>query len=474
MALWTSTEAAQATQGTLKGGAWEAVGVSIDSRTLRAGELFVAIAGENFDGHDYVAQALQKGAAAALVSRIPAALPQDAKLLVVADTMQGLCDLAKAARARSGAQVVGITGSVGKTSTKEMLALALAALGETYFSKGNLNNHIGVPLNLANLPESARYAILEMGMNHVGEISPLSRLARPHVAVITCVEAVHLEFFESELGIADAKCEIFDGLEQGGTGVLNLDNRHHDYCAARAAEKDVARLLYFGEAASADVKIEDYKISNLRSHILLKVAGQPVVVEFGAIGKHWAGVAASALAVVLALGGDVNRAAQGLAGFREVSGRGTLEAIVVAGGEAVLIDDSYNASPASMRSAFRKLADVHEARAATGRKVVVLGDMLELGETAPHLHAALAEDLQLAGVAQVLGAGKLMQNLFSALPASLRGGYAETSAALLPLVRAQLKAGDTVLVKGSHGSKLYELATALKSAAPQHGGRIAL
>lgn len=472
MALWTGSEVQRATGGALEGGGWEAGSVSIDSRTIGAGDLFVAIAGERFDGHDYVKQALEAGAVAAIVSRRPQGLPVGARLLVVEDVMAAFNALAKAARARSAVQVVGITGSVGKTSTKEMLALALGALGKTYFSQGNFNNHIGAPLNLANLPADARYAIFEMGMNHAGEISPLSRLIRPHVAVITGVEAVHLEFFDSERSIADAKCEIFDGLAEGGVAVLNADNAHYEYCKRRAQGK---KILSFGTAEGADVRVTSYAIRNLKSQIALEVTGKKLEVTLGAVGQHWAGVAASVLAVVQALGGDVQKSAKALSAFREVAGRGTLEEIFVSQGRAVLIDDSYNASPASMRAAIAKLADVHAARAGKGRMVAVLGDMLELGEAAPALHVELAQELNRQGIQSVFAAGALMKHLFDALPPARRGGYAESAKGLLALVSSSLRPDDTVLVKGSHGSKIYALATALKDAAQdERGDRIAL
>lgn len=460
MTGWTSNDAQIATHGTLSGAAWQAESVGIDSRAVKAGELFVAIAGERFDGHDYVAQALEKGAAAAMVSKAPVGVAADAPLITVADTLEGLRGLAAAARARSHAKIAGVTGSVGKTSAKEMLRCALAAQGGVFSSRGNFNNHIGMPLNLANLPQASDFAIFEMGMNHAGEITPLSTLARPHAALITTVEAVHLEFFDSVEAIADAKAEIFDGLEAGGIAVLPLDNPHYARLEMRAAAKGL-RVVRFGETQEAEFQLLGWKIDGLGATYTLNIRGTKTLVAMKAIGKHWGLVAAGVLAMVEALGGSIAKAVAALAEFGEVEGRGTLHEMKIGGASVLLIDDSYNASPASMKAAIEKLAMVHAARGGKGRSIAALGDMLELGSETASLHAGLADVLKAQKIDHVFAAGALMRSLAEALPAAMCT-HAGDAASALPRITEFLKEGDTLLIKGSHGSKMHQLATTLK------------
>lgn len=448
MTRWTSQEAALATGGAAAG-EWAVSSVAIDSRAMQPGALLVALKGERADGHAFVAEALAQGALAAMVSRVPPGA--DAKrLLVVEDTQKALEALGGAGRARARGRIVGVTGSVGKTSMKEMLKLALAAHGNVFASHGNFNNHIGTPLNLANLPPDADFGVLEMGMNHAGELAALTRLVRPHVAVITNVEAAHLEFFGTLEAIADAKCEIFEGLEPGGVAVLNRDNAQFARCRAKAPW----RVVTFGRHEEADVRVEDYRATPHGSE--MRIGG--LTVRMKAIGAQWALMAAAVLACARALGLDEAKTAAALAAFQEAEGRGRLVDI---GGGVTLLDDSYNASPAAMRAALAKLAELRRAGAVRGRLLAALGDMRELGEAAPRLHADLAEDVLDAEVDIVFTAGALMQHLHDALPDSVRGEHAADAAALLPIVRAALLPGDMLLVKGSHGSKMYTLAQAL-------------
>lgn len=460
MTLWNNRSAADATGAAQQGGAWQAARVIIDSRTARPGDLFVAIKGENFDGHQFVAQALAAGAVAAIVSRVPDDVPANANLIVVEDPFAALENLARAARARSRARIVGVTGSVGKTSTKEMLRLGLAAHGATYATLGNLNNHIGTPLNLANLPEDAQFAVFEMGMNHSGEIESLTKLVRPHVAVISNVEAVHLEFFESEAGIASAKAEIFLGMEKGSTAVLNADNRHFAQLA-KAAEARGLQVVACGSADGNPCQLLDYKTTRSGCTISASIFGKPSYYTLAAVGRHWAMTSLMTLAVAHALSLNVNATAHALENFQEPQGRGRLMRLPLAEGECTLIDDSYNASPAAMRAAFAKTAEVWEAGGKKGRKVAALGNMLELGDTAAQMHAALAGDLEAHGFDAVFTAGELMAHLHNALPAHLRAGHVAQSAELAPLLANYLRAGDCLLVKGSHGSKIYLLAESL-------------
>lgn len=456
MTLWTHTQAEEATRGKAQG-TWEASRVVIDSRAVQPGDLFVAIKGEKFDGHDFVADALAKGAVAAVVSQ-----PGEGNLLVVQDTLKALEDLGKFARARSNAKIVGITGSVGKTSAKEMVKIALSAHGKTYATAGNLNNHIGTPLNLANLPPDVDFAVFEMGMNHAGEISHLARMVRPHVAAITNIEAVHLEFFDSIEGIALAKSEIFDGLNDSGVAVLPADSPYLSILRSEARKQGVNHILIFGEAAGADCKLLSYQPSHDGSKVKCHIAGRDLHFDLRAVGRHWATTALLALAVSHALSLEMQETARALVQFGEPDGRGRVSRIKIGHHAITLVDDSYNASPAAMRAAFAKTVDVWNNNGCKGRKIAVLGDMLELGESAVELHAGLAESLQAQGFDKVFTAGSLMKHLHDALPKEMRGAHVAAANDLLPILRKSLSANDVLLVKGSHGSKMYELVSNLR------------
>lgn len=459
--LWDADSVALATGG-VANGTFQAKRVVIDSRAVQPGDLFVAIKGERFDGHEFAEQALAKGAVAAIVSSPirgeagrgaqngatsqtspPPNLPPNGggTFVLVSDTQKALDGLGIYNRARSNAKIVGVTGSVGKTSAKEMLRVALAAHGETYATSGNYNNHIGTPLNLANMPVSAQFGVFEMGMNHAGEISHLTQMVRPQVAVITNIEAVHLEFFGTVDKIAEAKAEIFEGLEKGGVAVLNADQSYF---------ADVKPRIIFGENNAADCRLLAYAPTLSGCNIEANISGEKIAYTLAAIGKHFALSSLAVLAVVKALGLDVKKSAAALAAYCEPEGRGR----VVKLGDMLVVNDSYNASPASMRAAFAKTIEVWEAAGKKGRKVAVLGDMLELGLDGSALHAGLKDAL--AGFDAVYTAGPLMKHLHDALPQAARAGHAENAAALLKMLA--LKPGDVVLIKGSHGSKMYELA----------------
>ncbi len=468
-ALWTADEAARATGGRAQG-AWRCVGVSIDSRTVRPGDLFVALKGPNFDGHDFVAAALDRGAAAAMVSGRPGGIPVDAPLLVVDDTLQGLSDLGEAARARSRARVIGITGSVGKTGVKEALRSVLGAQAETAANEGSLNNHWGLPLSLARLPRRAAFAVFEMGMNHPGEIAPLSRLARPHVAVITTVEAVHKEHFAAIEDIADAKAEIFAGIAEDGIAVLNRDNEQFARLARAAGAAGIRTVISFGRHADAGVRVLEEEVDGAGSRVRARVAGEILDYALSVPGRHWVLNSACVLASVAAVGADVRRAAGRLATFAVPKGRGQRLTVERGDRSFTLIDDSYNASPVSMAAALEVLGKT--APGAGGRRIAVLGDMLELGEDAVERHVSLAETVKANRIDLVFAAGPMMAHLFQALPAALRGGHADDSAALAPLVAAAARAGDVITVKGSAGSRMGRVVDALKAlaAAGDEGG----
>ncbi len=465
-ALWTSAEAASATQGT-SDGFWTATGVSIDSRSVAFGDLFIAIRGPNFDGHVFVADALAKGAAAAMVDRGPETLLPGANLLRVKDTFQGLNDLAAAARQRCGAKVIGITGSVGKTSTKEMLRHVLAEQSATHATTGNLNNHWGVPLTLARMSVDSRYAVIEMGMNNPGEIAPLSRLARPHIAIITAVEAVHLENFDSVESIADAKAEIFAGIEPGGIAILNRDNPHFDRLAAAARAAGAAEVIGFGEHKEAQARLVKYAPQSNCSCVAAEILGHQLTFKIGAPGRHWVLNALAVLAAAHLAGADLAEAGIALAGVTAPKGRGERHVLDWRdGGRIDLIDDSYNASPPSMRAAFAVLAMAKPGNS-RGRRIAVLGDMLELGPDAEAAHADLAADLVREGIDLVFAAGPLMRALYDAVPAQLRGHHATSSAELVQPLRRAIRSGDVLLVKGSLGSRMGKIVEDLLNPAPQ-------
>lgn len=461
--LWTTDEVISATQGRAISGAdeWHATGVSIDSRTCEPGDLFVSISGDQFDGHDFVAGAFEAGAVAAIVTRIPDGLPDDASLVQVDDALEALESLGRAARDRATASVIGVTGSVGKTGTKEALTLAFGALGETHATRGNLNNHIGVPLTLARLPRAADFAIIEMGMNHAGEISVLSRLARPDVAIITTIAAVHLEFFDSVAGIADAKAEIFDGMSKGGTAVLNRDNVYFAILASRAWAHGVEHVLGFGAHPEADAQLSACAMTGNGSDITARIGDRIVRYQLRVPGRHWVHNSLAVLASVHALGGDLDAAAKALGELRAPRGRGAKFEVQLAGGSLTVIDESYNASPASMRAAIAVLSGTRVPDG--GRRIAVLGDMLELGETAPQLHAALARDLESSDIDLVYCAGPHMHELDAALPAKMRGAYATESRDLITALQSSIAPGDVVMVKGSLGSRMAVIVDALSA-----------
>jgi UDP-N-acetylmuramoyl-tripeptide--D-alanyl-D-alanine ligase len=466
-ALWTADTMAAAMRAE-KSGALpaEVPGLSIDSRSIGRGEAFFAIQGDNRDGHAFVEAALKSGAGLAVIARGQRArFAADAPLLAVDDVLDALRDLARAARARSNAKVVAVTGSVGKTGTKEALGLALSADGETHASAASYNNHWGVPLSLARCPTSAKYAVFEIGMNHAGEITPLTQLVRPHVAIVTAIEPVHLEYFGSLEKIADAKAEIFAGLEPGGAAVLNRDNAQFSRLAAAAEAAGVTRIVSFGEHSEADARLMRYALNTECSTIEARILAQPVTYKLGAPGKHLVLNSLAVLAAASLVGADLALAALALTNLKPAAGRGTRIGLRLPGGRALLIDESYNANPASMAAAIALLGQAPIGQ--QGRRIAVLGDMLELGPQGAALHRALAEPMRAAAVDLVYCCGPLMRALWEALPSNRRGGYAETAAALEPAVLGAIRDGDAVMVKGSLGSKMGPIARALERQFPR-------
>jgi UDP-N-acetylmuramoyl-tripeptide--D-alanyl-D-alanine ligase len=466
-ALWTVDAMARAMGAQRHGALPQSIsGISIDSRSIAPGEAFFAIHGDHRDGHEFVTAALAAKAALAVVAEDRRGeFSQDAPLLAVPNVLTGLRDLAAAARARLKAKVIAVTGSVGKTGTKEALRLALSKDGETHASVASYNNHWGVPLSLARCPASARYAVFEIGMNHAGEIDPLTRLVRPHVAIVTTIAPVHLEFFGTLGKIADAKAEIFAGVEPDGTAVINRDIAQFARLRRRAKETGVTNIISFGEHAKADAHLIKCVLHPRCSTVEAIILGTPLTYKIGAPGHHLVDNSLAILAAVDLVGADLALAALALAEFRPVSGRGAPIEIEPAGGTALVIDESYNANPASVAAALALLGQAPTGP--QGRRIAVLGDMLELGPKGKALHRGLVEPVLANAVDLVFCCGPLMHSLWRALPASRRGGYAENSAALEAQVLPAIRAGDVAMVKGSLGSRMAPIVKALQRAYPR-------
>ena len=465
-ALWTSAEAVAATGGTTPCD-WQAQGVSIDTRTLRPGDLFVALKDVR-DGHDFVAQALAAGAGAALVSRIPAGVSPDAPLLLVPDVLAGLEALGRAARARTAARVIGVTGSVGKTSTKEMLRAMLTGQGAVHAAEASYNNHWGVPLTLARMPRDTDFAVIEIGMNHPGEIAPLARMADLDVAIITTVAPAHLFAFENLEGIALEKAAILDGLRADGTAILPLGLPVSGVLTDAAARLG-RRAVTFGQDAPADWHFTSLQLGEEATVVQAASPSGVRLFRVQSPGRHFACNALAVLAVAEALGLDPALSAQGLGRWLPPAGRGQRERIITDCIDGIgfdLIDDAFNANPASMAASLEVLAVLKPqdgvGRVGQGRRIAVLGDMLELGATESALHAEIADHPALAAIATVHCVGPRMKALYDRLPVAKRGLWAETAAELLPRAATLADAGDVVLVKGSKGIKVSLIVDALR------------
>jgi UDP-N-acetylmuramoyl-tripeptide--D-alanyl-D-alanine ligase len=461
IALWTESELRDAFAADPSAPLNGAVdGVSIDTRTLRAGDLFFAIKGDTRDGHDFAARAFDAGATAAVVNRGRAAsLAALGPVYATDNTMNAMERLGVASRSRSKARIAAVTGSVGKTTAKEMLRALLSACGSTHASRASYNNHWGVPLTLASMPANAEFGVFEIGMNHAGEISPLVRMVRPHVALITTIAPVHVEHLGSIEAIADAKAEIFLGLEPGGTAVLNRDAAQFERLAS-AALASRARTLTFGATEDCDARIMEVIDTERGSFVRARFFGRDMRFDLGAPGLHMAQNAVGALLTAHALGADVHRCAAALADFSAQKGRGELISIPTPDGSATIIDESYNANPASMRAALALLGASRPGP--NGRRIAVIGDMLELGAEGAAMHAELVDDLRSNRVDLLFGAGPLTRALFEAAPASMRAAWAQQSSELTPEVARALRNGDVAMIKGSNGSRMGPLVAALR------------
>lgn len=427
MSLWTAKDAAKATGGTAIGN-WSVDGLSIDTRSINASDLFVPLKDAR-DGHDFIPMALEKGAAV-----ISERALENVPALLVKDSLQSLRDLGKAACIRSGARRIAVTGSVGKTSVKEAIYAALSASVKTHRSIKSFNNHWGVPLTMAVMPKDSAFGVFETGMNHAGELSDLSRLLAPNIAVITKIAAVHLEHFENVDAIAAAKAEIFDGMAKGGVAVLPKDDDYFEYLNARAIAKGLSVIA---------VGREDVDPS-----LILQNAGE-----------HHALNGAFALAVAMLCGVDMQKARRGLSEMPMLDGRGAAFEAIINGKSVTIIDDAYNANPTSMRAA------IAAAGLRAERKIAVLGDMGELGPTGPKLHAELATPLSEAGFAKVITVGSLMENLKDALPSDMHGAHVSDKTGVMTALNGIAKPNDIILFKASNSVGLGTLITRLKGQA---------
>ncbi|MDB5737242.1 MAG: UDP-N-acetylmuramoylalanyl-D-glutamyl-2,6-diaminopimelate--D-alanyl-D-alanine ligase, partial [Sphingomonas bacterium] len=427
-------------------------GVAYDSREVGPGDLFVALKGESSDGHRFVPQAIVQGMAGAIVSQ-----PIDAPHVLVADTTAALNALGAASRARSGAKIIGVTGSVGKTGTKEALFAALdrAAPGRAHRSVKSYNNHVGVPLSLARMPADARFGVFEMGMNHAGELDALARLVRPHVALVTAIAPAHSAFFSGEEAIADAKGEIFRGLEPGGTAIIPYDSPHRDRLIA-AAEPHAATILTFGRSKGPDVRATEAVRATAGTLVNATLPSGALTFTIGLPGEHWVSNALAVLAAVEAVGGDLAAAGLALAEMAGLPGRGARVVVRLADGEALLIDESYNANPASMAATIRELGNEKATR-----RIALLGEMRELGGGSDAYHAALADPLVAANADIVLLVGDAMAPLAESLAGRIDVAHVADAAAARARLVEIIRPGDAVLVKGSNAIGLASVVHAL-------------
>lgn len=440
--LWTAAAIAAATGGTASAD-FTVNGVAFDSREVGPGDLFVALSGEATDGHRFVAQAFAQGAAGAIVSR-----PVDGPHVLVDDTTVALNQLATASRARTSSRIIGVTGSVGKTGTKEALFAALDRIthGNAHRSVKSYNNHTGVPLSLARMRADTQAAVFEMGMNHAGELSQLTRLVRPEVAIVTTIAPAHTEFFTGEDAIARAKGEIFEGLVEGGIAIVPFDSPHRDTLIA-AARPHAGRIVTFGLREGADVRaIEHVRMSGGDSFVTARLGSREVSYTLAPPGEHWVANSLAVMAAVDAIGGDLGVAGLALADLEGLAGRGARRKLKLAGGDALLIDESYNANPASMRATLKVLAAER-----ADRRIAVLGEMRELGESSDAYHAALAVPIDEAGVSRAVLVGEGMLPLAKALEGRIETVHVPDAAAAARVLSDLIAPGDAVLVKGSNG-----------------------
>jgi UDP-N-acetylmuramoyl-tripeptide--D-alanyl-D-alanine ligase len=462
--LWTHSEADTASGG-ISSAPWSASGVSIDTRTLVKGDLFIAIRGDQFDGHNFIQSAINQGASAILLDTMPKQ-PIGIPYIKTNDTFKALQDLSRYARNRTDATIIAITGSVGKTSTKEALKLAFSSLGPTMANKGGLNNHLGLPLSLARLPKETKYGIFEMGMNHPGELSELTDIARPHIAIITNVEEVHKEFFSSIEEIAKAKAEIFKGLEPNGTAIVNRDSHCFDILQ-QTAQQDKAQIVTYGAHIDSDIRLRNITICDNNCNVKASINDSVVNYSLNTPARHLAFNSLAVLASIKALNLDMKKASQSLSNFTSLQGRGEQQKIVLENGSFLLIDESYNASPVAVRAALEVLNK--SPLKSKGRRIFIFGDMGELGCDSAKFHANLAQDVLENEVDLVYSCGPLAQKLSDALPPHLRGLHKNDSGELAQEIGEHIQPNDIVLVKGSFSTNMKLIVDQLKKLNAESG-----
>ncbi len=451
--IWTSSDAEKATNGKSTKG-WQASGVSIDSRSINEGDLFFALIGDDypasgFNGHDYIIAAYEAGASAAVVSIIPDNIPEDFPILIVDNTYDALVDMAKYRRRNSDAKVIAITGSVGKTSVKNFLGHALSKQGKTHITEGNLNNHIGMPLTLCRMPQDCQYGVFELGMNHAGEIKLLSEILKPDIAVITAVEEVHMQFFDSIDDIARAKAEIFVGVDKNGYAILPHDSPQ--FSILKKAASRVGNIVTFGEGEGTD-----YKLISISDNIIkASISGNILEYKLPIVGRHQAVNSLAVLAAIDSVGADIAKAVKSFEELTPQKGRGSSHQLILNDKNIAIIDDSYNASPASMRAAFAVLGSY------SGRKIALLGDMLELGDDEVKYHSELAKDIVASDIDLVITSGERVRYLYDNLPTEKRLSSCNNIDEVISVLLDNIKEGDIVLIKGSHGSNMWKIAEQL-------------
>lgn len=459
VAIWDNNVVKNVIDGTVYG-KWQAFGVCIDTRYLKSGDIFVAFEGEKVDGHDYVLEAFKRGASAAIVQRIPKNCDTKThNLVLVKDTFRAMEDLAIFHRNRCKAKIIAVTGSSGKTSTKEQLVIAFSKFGKVYSSVGNFNGRLGLPISLASMPLDTEYGIFELGMSYPGEMEARTKVLRPEIAIITNIFPCHIEHFDSLKGIAMAKSEIFLGMKSSSIAIVNGDTSHSDVLQEQAERNGIKRIIIFGEESKNDSVLIAYSSKKDSVEVEATILNHKLKFQMSSKGRHHALNALAVLSSVEILGLDVKKAAESLNEFNSVKGRGLAEEITINGGKKILlIDDSYNANPGSVRASLASLDEMHEGR----RTVVVLSDMRELGEHDVLEHKLLAEPISKHKIDKVITVGSLMKNLFDAVPHEKKYSHFADYQEVIKAIDNLIQDSDCVLVKGSHGTRIYELVNYLK------------
>ena len=466
MSKWGVTDIMQAldliSEGSIE---FEATGISIDSRTIKPGEIFVAVQGDSFDGHDFLQAALKKGATAFIISQSPPDFLKSHTYFVVPDTLQALRQLADYSRSQSKAKVIAITGSAGKTTTKEWLAQTLGTFGSTVYSPASYNNHFGVPLSLASLEKNTAFGVFEIGMNHEGEIEPLSHLVQPDIAIITTIADSHIGYLKSVSKIAAEKSTIFAGLKQGGTAILNYDNDYFDFLAEAATSYGAGKIVKVGQKQGADVRLmsSNYNPATDTTLVEVHVNQKPIKYALSLVGDHYVINSLMVLAAADCLGLDLNKAVKEIEHLKPIGGRGQKHTVCIAPDKTItLIDDAYNAQPSSMQAGLMALAQFPSSLP-TSRHIAVLGEMRELGEESETFHRDLLPFIQNANIELLFACGAHMKLLLDALPSAQQGGYSEQAEDLWQPLLDSLQNGDIVFIKGSKSTRVSILVHRLLS-----------